>query len=189
MPKPSQPQEASCLTTPNRGSLLGCRTCYIEPGSPWENGYCDSFNGRLRDECLNGEIFYSLREAQIVIENWRIKYNTFRPHFALGYRRQRLKQSGHAKPRLRQKHMPYKHSHSDWHKKSVRSPTGASKSHQGSTARVRPAEFNIGIALCRPPRLCEFTGLGTLLQSPKEGRRRRTGIPVRRQIRSERVPE
>ena len=51
---------------------LGTGTLYIEPGSPWENGYCESFNGRLRDECLNGEIFYSLKEAQIVIERWRV---------------------------------------------------------------------------------------------------------------------
>ena len=65
---------------------LGTRTLYIEPGSPWENGYCESFNGKLRDECLNGEIFYSLQEAQIVIEWWRIEYNTRRPHSALGYR-------------------------------------------------------------------------------------------------------
>ena len=65
---------------------VGCATLYIEPGSPWENGYCESFNGRLRDECLNGEIFYSLKEAQIVIENWRVEYNTRRPHSALGYR-------------------------------------------------------------------------------------------------------
>jgi len=65
---------------------LGTGTLYIEPGSPWENGYCESFNGKLRDECLNGEIFYSLREAQIVIENWRVEYNTRRPHSALGYR-------------------------------------------------------------------------------------------------------
>jgi len=52
----------------------------------WENGYCESFNGKLRDECLNGEIFYSLREAQVVIEKWRVVYNTLRPHSALGYR-------------------------------------------------------------------------------------------------------
>jgi putative transposase len=65
---------------------VGSATLYIEPGSPWENGYCESFNGKLRDECLNGEIFYSLREAQIVIEQWRIEYNTRRPHSALGYR-------------------------------------------------------------------------------------------------------
>jgi len=65
---------------------LGTRTLYIEPGSPWENGYCESFNARLRDECLNGEIFYSLKEAQIVIEQWRQQYNTKRPHSALGYR-------------------------------------------------------------------------------------------------------
>ena len=62
------------------------RTLYIEPGSPWENGYCESFNGKLRDECLNGEIFYSLKEAQVVIEQWRVQYNTVRPHSALGYR-------------------------------------------------------------------------------------------------------
>jgi putative transposase len=67
-------------------SGLGTKSLYIEPGSHWENGYCESFNGKLRDECLNGEIFYSLREAQVVIENWRIHYNTKRPHSALGYR-------------------------------------------------------------------------------------------------------
>ncbi len=65
---------------------LGTGTLYIQPGSPWENGYCESFNGKLRDECLNGEIFYSLKEAQIVIEKWRIEYNTERPHSSLGYR-------------------------------------------------------------------------------------------------------
>src|SRR5438105_9723083 len=65
---------------------LGAGTLYIEPGSPWENGYCESFNGKLRDECLNGEIFYSLKEAQIIIEQWRVEYNTRRPHSALGYR-------------------------------------------------------------------------------------------------------
>lgn len=65
---------------------VGTQPLFIEPGSPWENGYCESFNGKLRDECLNGEIFYSLREAQIVIEMWRKHYNTKRPHSALGYR-------------------------------------------------------------------------------------------------------
>ena len=65
---------------------VGTETLYIEPGSPWENGYCEGFNGKLRDECLNGEIFYSLREAQVVIEKWRVVYNTQRPHSALGYR-------------------------------------------------------------------------------------------------------
>jgi putative transposase len=64
---------------------VGTGTLYIEPGSPWENGFCESFNGKLRDECLNGEIFYSLKEAQIVIEKWRVLYNTLRPHSALGY--------------------------------------------------------------------------------------------------------
>ena len=64
---------------------LGTKSLYIEP-APWENGYCESFNGKLRDECLNGEIFYSLKEAQMVIEKWRVHYNTRRPHSALGYR-------------------------------------------------------------------------------------------------------
>lgn len=65
---------------------VGAKTLYITPGSPWENGYCESFNGRLRDELLNGEIFYTLREAQVLIERWRIHYNTVRPHGSLGYR-------------------------------------------------------------------------------------------------------
>jgi len=65
---------------------VGAKTLYIEPGSPWENGYCESFNGKLRDELLNGEIFYSLKEAKVVIGNWRHHYNTVRPHSALGYR-------------------------------------------------------------------------------------------------------
>jgi putative transposase len=55
-------------------------------GSPWENGFIESFNARLRDELLDGEIFYSLREAQIVIESWRRHYNTIRPHASIGYR-------------------------------------------------------------------------------------------------------
>jgi len=65
---------------------VGTRPMFIEPGSPWENGYCESFNGKLRDECLNGEIFYSLKEAQVVVGMWRKHYNTVRPHSALGYR-------------------------------------------------------------------------------------------------------
>lgn len=65
---------------------LGINTLFIEPGSPWENGYNESFNGKFRDELLNGEIFYSLKEARIVIEQWRIHYNTVRPHSALNYR-------------------------------------------------------------------------------------------------------
>ena len=65
---------------------LGTSPRYIEPGSPRENGYCESFNGKLGEECLNGEIFYSLQEARIVIEQWRQQYNRVRPHAALGYR-------------------------------------------------------------------------------------------------------
>ncbi len=65
---------------------VGTQTAYIEPGSPWENGYCESFNSKLRDELLNGEIFYSLREAEVLIEAWRRHDNTSRPHSALVYR-------------------------------------------------------------------------------------------------------
>jgi transposase InsO family protein len=64
----------------------GARTAYIAPGSPWENGYIESLNARLRDELLDGEILYTLREAQIVIESWRRHYNTIRPHESLGYK-------------------------------------------------------------------------------------------------------
>ena len=67
-------------------AAVGAKTAFIEPGSPWENGYVESFNARFRDELLNREIFYSLREAQIIIEGWRKHYNTKRPHSALGYR-------------------------------------------------------------------------------------------------------
>lgn len=67
-------------------NAVGAKTALIEPGSPWGNGYCESFNARLRDELLNGEIFYSLREVQIIIEQWRQHYNTVRPHSALGWR-------------------------------------------------------------------------------------------------------
>ena len=65
----------------------GAKTDYIEPDSPWENGICESFNARFRDELLNGELFYTLREAQILIEQWRIHYNTVRPHSSLRNRR------------------------------------------------------------------------------------------------------
>ena len=67
-------------------AAVGAKTAFIEPGSPWENGYCESFNARFRDELLNGEIFYTLKEAQTIIEQWRRHYNTVRPHSALGYR-------------------------------------------------------------------------------------------------------
>jgi putative transposase len=67
-------------------TAVGARTAYIAPGSPWENGFIESFNARLRDELLDGEIFYSLKEAQIVIESWRRHYNTLRPHGSLGYK-------------------------------------------------------------------------------------------------------
>ncbi len=67
-------------------AAVGAKAAFIEPGSPWENGYCESFNTKLRDELLNGKLFYSLAKARIVIEGWRHHYNTRRPHSSLGYR-------------------------------------------------------------------------------------------------------
>ena len=67
-------------------SKIGVKTLFIEPGSPWENGYIESFNGKFRDELLNGEIFTTLLEARVLIENWRREYNHIRPHSSLGYR-------------------------------------------------------------------------------------------------------
>ena len=64
---------------------LGVKTLFIEPGSPWENGYIESFNGKLRDELLNREVFTTLTEARVLIEQWRREYNEVRPHSALGY--------------------------------------------------------------------------------------------------------
>ena len=98
---------------------VGAKTLYIEPGSPWENGYCESFNGKLRDELLNGEIFYSLKEAQIVIEQWRKHYNTVRPHSSLNIghlRHRRCPRSCHLWIRPRKCNM----SLSRWSKISVR---------------------------------------------------------------------
>jgi transposase InsO family protein len=65
---------------------LRVQTLFIEPGCPWENGYVESFNGKLRDELLNREIFYTVTEAEVLLERWRINYNTKRPHSSLGYR-------------------------------------------------------------------------------------------------------
>jgi putative transposase len=64
----------------------GPKTAYIAPGSPWENGFIESFNARLRDELLDGEIFYTLAEARIIVESWRRHYNSVRPHGSLGYK-------------------------------------------------------------------------------------------------------
>ena len=66
-------------------SKLGVKTLFIERGSPWENGYIESFNGKLRDELLNREVFTTLAEAKVLIEQWRKEYNQVRPHSALGY--------------------------------------------------------------------------------------------------------
>jgi putative transposase len=65
---------------------LGVKTLYIEPGSPWENGYVESFNGKMQDELLKRELFTTLEEAKVLIEQWRREYNQFRPHSAKGYR-------------------------------------------------------------------------------------------------------
>ena len=65
---------------------VGARTAFIEPGSPWENGYVESFNGKLRNELLNAEVFNTLLEARVLIEQRRVHYNTVRPHSSLGYR-------------------------------------------------------------------------------------------------------
>ena len=65
---------------------IGVGTLFIEPGSPWENGYVESFIGKLRDELLNGEIFDTLLEARVVIKSWRREYNQLRPHSSLGYK-------------------------------------------------------------------------------------------------------
>jgi len=65
---------------------IGVTTLYIEPGSPWENGYIESFNGKLRDELLDREIFDTLYEAKVLVDRWRWEYNTIRPHSSLGYR-------------------------------------------------------------------------------------------------------
>lgn len=65
---------------------VGVKTLYIEPGSPWENGYIESFNGKLRDELLDREVFETLLEAKVLVESWRVEYNTLRPHSSLGYR-------------------------------------------------------------------------------------------------------
>lgn len=65
---------------------LDLKPLYIAPGSPWENGYIESFNGKMRDELLKGELFCSLNEAKVLIERWRKHYNTRRPHSSLGYR-------------------------------------------------------------------------------------------------------
>jgi transposase InsO family protein len=67
-------------------SKLKVKTLYIEPGSPWENGYIESFNARLRDELMNGEIFYTLNEAKVVLDIWRKEYHSVRPYSSLGYR-------------------------------------------------------------------------------------------------------
>lgn len=78
--------EFTAKTVRNWLQRVEVNTLYIEPGSPWENGYIESFNGKLRDELLDREIFDTLLEAKVLIERWRVEYNTVRPHSSLGYR-------------------------------------------------------------------------------------------------------
>ena len=80
---------------------IGVKTLYIEPGSPWENGYCESFNSKLRDELLAGEQFSTLHEAQVLIERWRRHYNTVRPHSSAIDHRPRRRSSVSIRSRLR----------------------------------------------------------------------------------------
>jgi hypothetical protein len=78
--------EFTCAAVRSWLAEVGVRTLFIEPGSPWENGYVESFNGKLRDELLDREIFYTLLEAKVLIERWREHYNRVRPHSAMDYR-------------------------------------------------------------------------------------------------------
>ena len=86
--RPTQSRFGRCAPSTEKSLLalpeLWGETLFIEPGSPWENGYNESFNGKLRDELLNGEIFYSLAQAAVLVEQWRREYNTVRPHSACG---------------------------------------------------------------------------------------------------------
>src|ERR1700750_2354720 len=77
---------SSRKTCANGSPTPAQRHCTSNPGSPWENGYCESFNSKLRDEFLNPEIFYSIKELRVLAERWRIHYNTVRPHSSLGYK-------------------------------------------------------------------------------------------------------
>ena len=92
----------------NKKGPVRAKTAYIEPGSPWENGYCESFSARFREKLRDGEIFYSLQKAQILIEHLRTYYNTNRAHSALGYRPPAPETSAPMET------SPIKHCHSDW---------------------------------------------------------------------------
>jgi putative transposase len=109
-----------CKVVRNWLTQVEAKTLFIEPSSPWENGYCDSFNGKLCDELLNGEIFYNLREAQIVIEQWPKHYNTIRPNSALNYKPPAPQTFAPSANHL-DEIMPMQQSPSRWYKKTVRS--------------------------------------------------------------------
>ena len=107
-------------------AAVGASTAYIARGSPWENGFIESFNARLRDELLDGEIFYSLREAQIVIESWRRHYNAVRPHASIGYQMSNLPWTASLSIR------------SNWVRFAARRRTVPSSRKREPTAVVRP---------------------------------------------------
>lgn len=103
---------------------VGAKTWFIEPGSPWDNGYNESFNGKPRDECLNAEILYSLKDAQVVIKLWRRHCNTRRLHSALGYRPPSARNSPSSITETQCSKLAY--AHMRWTKISVRSVSAAS---------------------------------------------------------------
>ncbi len=92
--RPCQDETSRCATGRSSPAVavkgwidgVGAKTAFIEPGSPWKNGYVESFNGKLRDELLNAEVFNTLAEAKVLTERWRVHCNTARPHSSLGYR-------------------------------------------------------------------------------------------------------
>ena len=114
-------------------AAVGAKTAFIEPGSPWENGYCESFISKLRDELLYSEIFYSLAEAKVIIEAWRRYYNTKRPHSSLGYKpRQR------PSPGLQSQSDRFRQLRNQWPKSPSCIKTESGPPHRGRPPLRRP---------------------------------------------------
>ena len=143
----------SSTSSPGRAWLaaVGAQTAFIEPGSPWENGDCESFNSKLRDELLNGEIFYSLAEARIIVEAWRRSENTERPHSSLGYS---PPAGGHhmGLPRDRDRHHQCPGDSSE-----VVALSGRSFSHSSETCAVLVVELARGHHANRHALACHFS--------------------------------
>ena len=123
---------------------VGVKTLFIEPGSPWENGYVESFNGKLRDELLNGEIFYTLKEAQSLVQAWRRKYNQVRPHSSLGYRPPAPKATLLQPATLRSRRLQQPLASTDSMSYEVASTLGAGQRASGHL-RLEPNVENIGV--------------------------------------------